>query len=78
MMKKISLKTLNLKEIETLTREQLRDVLGGTFMATSGSESTTSDNCEIKCESSGDSCKTSDCKTGRCATSYGSLVCVTS
>lgn len=76
-MKKISLKTLNLKEIETLTREQLRDVLGGTFMSTSDSPSTTSDKCESNCENSGGSCKTSDCKIGSCTYKGTRWVCVT-
>lgn len=37
-MKKISLKNLNLKEVEQLSREQLRNVLGG-FTDGSGGES---------------------------------------
>ncbi len=33
---KISLKNLNLKEVEKLTREQLKDVLGGQTQQTTG------------------------------------------
>jgi hypothetical protein len=35
-MKKISLKNLNIQEVEQLTREQLKDVLGGFTAGTSG------------------------------------------
>lgn len=43
-MKKISLKSLNLKEVEQLSREQLKNVLGG-----SGAESVTVAKCDGHC-----------------------------
>lgn len=75
-MKKISLKNLNLKEVEQLTRAQLKDVLGG-FTGTSGStfEPTTTEDCWTGCEKPGNSCTTSDCKSGTCSYRSGSYVC---
>jgi len=40
-MKKISLKNLNLKEVEQLSREQLKNVLGGYTGGTGGPETET-------------------------------------
>ena len=75
-MKKISLKTLNLKEIETLTREQLRDVLGGSFMATYDFGTTTTETCISSCENLEEECKTTNCKIGSCNYRGGHLACV--
>jgi len=60
-MKKISLKNLNLKEVEQLSREQLKDVLGGATAATR-----TGVVCNVRCESHSD-CP-SDCNV---CTNYG-------
>jgi natural product precursor len=40
-MKKISLKNLNLKEVDQLSREQLKNVLGGNIGGTGTDETTT-------------------------------------
>lgn len=39
-MKKISLKNLNIQEVEQLTREQLKDVLGGSWGGETGGTGT--------------------------------------
>ena len=57
-MKKISLKNLNIQEVEQLTREQLKDVLGGFTAGTSGG--TTGPKCTVAgtttCKSKYDCC----------------------
>ncbi|MGO1595004.1 MAG: TIGR04149 family rSAM-modified RiPP [Sphingobacterium sp.] len=63
-MKKISLKQLDLKEVEQLSREQLKDVLGGTFG--SGTDD---------CQTPGDTCTTADSTSGRCNYIGEMLVC---
>lgn len=77
-MKKISLKSLNLKEVEQLSREQLKDVLGGWSNSTDNPAfgTTTAEDCATSCSNQGDSCKTADCKSGSCAYHSGSLSCV--
>ncbi|MBL1408208.1 hypothetical protein [Sphingobacterium faecale] len=75
-MKKISLKTLNLKEIEQLSREQLKDVIGGWVSSTSGT--TTTEDCSASCQNQGDSCRNADCKEGSCGYRNGTLICVAS
>lgn len=71
-MKKISLKNLNLREVEQLSRTQLKAVLGG-FISTS--DSITTPGCTESCENEGDNCTTSDCKAGTCAYRRGTLGC---
>ncbi|WP_140937577.1 TIGR04149 family rSAM-modified RiPP [Sphingobacterium lumbrici] len=71
-MKKISLKSLNLSEVEQLSRSQLKDVLGG-FMSTS--DSITIPGCTVRCENIGHNCTTSDCKVGSCGYIDGYLQC---
>lgn len=61
-MKKITLKNLNLVEVEQLSREQLKDVLGGSIGITS-----TATNCAVECDGSNSSCVTVDCKPGSCS-----------
>lgn len=73
-MKKISLKNLNLKEVQQLSREQLKDVLGGNFGSSTGSSS---GNCTSSCHRSGDSCTTTDCQSGTCYYADDSLICST-
>ncbi|TJZ50046.1 rSAM-modified peptide [Sphingobacterium olei] len=48
-MKKISLKNLNLREVEQLSRSQLKEVLGG-FISTSDSIPRTTIDCAVRCE----------------------------
>ena len=48
-MKKISLKNLNLKEVEQLSREQLKDVLGG-WTGGTGSETAETQTMEENCD----------------------------
>lgn len=52
-MKKISLKNLDLEEVEQLTREQLKNVLGGWTGGTDETEAsaTSSPNVDCECES---------------------------
>lgn len=75
-MKKISLKNLNLDEVEQLSREQLKNVLGG-FTGSGGSGtgpgSGGSGNCADPCTRNGqnikqvlDKCVTSTCAAGIC------------
>lgn len=49
---KISLKNLNIKEVERLTREQLKDVLGGNIQTTEGGGACSSD-CSGSCTKNG-------------------------
>ena len=78
-MKKISLKNLNLKEVEQLSRSQLKEVLGGgSTWTTNSTPGPTTEDCELICETEEAKCTTSDCKTGSCVYSGTSLVCVTS
>lgn len=71
-MLKISLKNLNLKEVEQLSREQLKDVLGGGTDGTGPSETLY---CPTSCANAGDSCQTTDCKTGTCIHTSEVLTC---
>jgi hypothetical protein len=73
-MKKISLKNLHLKEIELLSREQLKEVLGGVGGSTIGT--TTTEDCSVNCVADGGSCTSSDCKTGTCSYNDTYLVCI--
>jgi len=70
-MNKISLKNLNLKEIEQLSREQLKGVLGGYTGSTGTDEGTTTDSLpgDVKCN-----CNRNDQCSGdtpECANSCG-------
>lgn len=63
-MKKISLKNLNLKEVEQLSREQLRDVLGGWTGGTSETgepPETGEEHCEFECKCEDGTSKAIDC-----------------
>ncbi|GHE31829.1 hypothetical protein [Sphingobacterium griseoflavum] len=66
---KISLKNLNLKEVEKLTREQLKDVFGGVVQPTTGG------GCAVACRTEGSSCITTDCKPGTCGWYMGFFGC---
>jgi len=63
---KISLKNLNLKEVERLSKEQLKDVLGGE-MGTG--------TCAVPCRTEGGSCVTTDCIPGTCGWYMGFFGC---
>lgn len=66
-MKKISLKNLNLKEVEQLSREQLKNVLGGFTGGTGGTGGT-----DPGTDLPGDCTSDSDCPEGKkCDTSLG-------
>ena len=52
-MKKISLKNLNLKEVEQLSREQLKDVLGG-WTGGTGTEDETEKKPKCNCNNKND------------------------
>lgn len=70
-MNKISLKNLNLKEVEQLSREQLKGVLGGFTGGTGGpdDETTTDSGCINKCSSKCPCKLESDwCDNGLCKT----------
>jgi hypothetical protein len=69
-MKKISLKNLNSFEGQPLTREQLKNVMGG-FSAATGSGCKKADGtCYF-----GDNCQRSSGSAGKCSTSGGSCTC---
>lgn len=70
-MKKITLKNLNLVEVEQLSREQLKDVLGGSIGITS-----TATNCAVECDGSNSSCVTDGCKPGSCVYSGKYYSCI--
>ena len=76
-MKKISLENLNLKEIEQLSREQLKDVLGGWSISTAQTGGSTV-NCN---DHSGDpencsgSCEISAGNPGTCLTESNGCYC---
>lgn len=72
-MKKISLKTLNLKEVEQLSREQLKGVFGGSIGSGTGSSS---GNCTSSCNQAGSTCTAADCQPGTCKYTDGSLRCI--
>ena len=66
-MKKISLKNLNLKEVEQLSREQLKDVLGGWTGGTGQTgESQTEKEPKCNCNTRRDCPLTEDGKTQLC------------
>lgn len=69
-MKKITLKNLTHKGIDELTREQLKDILGGQH-----TESFTVTDCGVSCNAAGEECKTADCKDGICVYSGRFLLC---
>lgn len=71
-MKKITLKNLNLKEVEQLSREQLKDVLGGGSLVSSEF----STDCQKKCKSSEGSCVTVECKPGTCSVVNDKFICI--
>lgn len=69
-MKKISLKNLSSFEGQPLTREQLKNVMGG-FSAASASKCTNSQGgCEF-----GLNCQRSSGAAGKCSTNSGSCAC---
>ncbi|QNL49826.1 rSAM-modified peptide [Olivibacter sp. SDN3] len=70
-MKKISLKNLNLKEVEQLSREQLKDVFGGSASA-SGTDSGTCDPDAAICSGG---CTTSANTAGTCSLFQGICAC---
>jgi len=84
-MKKISLKNLNLKEVEQLSREQLKNVLGGYTGGTRGggddptATETEEDSCVKACgtggRGQGDACVTTDCEAGTCGYYMGIYGC---
>jgi len=74
-MKKISLKNLNLKEVEQLSREQLKNVLGG---ADSGSGDPYPKITACKGKDEGDACSwttNGTNYTGKCKTLFGPRHC---
>lgn len=78
-MKKITLKNLYLKEVEQLSRSQLKEILGGSMLTSDSTHGiTTTQDCAVSCGAEGGSCTTSECKSGSCSYQGASLVCVTS
>ncbi|WP_316820461.1 hypothetical protein [Pedobacter gandavensis] len=80
-MKKISLKNLNLKEVEQLSREQLKDVLGGwtgstTTGPTQGGTTSPACNCNSKSDCAENKEKPQGCMTATCtAGTYSGGIC---
>ena len=72
-MKKISLNNLNLKEVEQLCRDQLRGLVGG---HTGSNDGSSQEDCRDSCSTAGDSCTTTECRTGTCKYDLGYLRCV--
>lgn len=70
-MKKISLKNLNLKEVEQLSREQLKSVLGGWSEGTGGTDNQTDNTSGCWSSCVPDSPVRYECTRGDCLTIAG-------